>query len=360
VIRARKGETPNIASSGYFPGTVIVANSSYLVIEGLEISNAAGIALNVQESDHVTIRGCHIHDALKAAAYVRGDFVTLEGNDIHDTAKSQDTSCVTSVRHADHRYAKGMIVRSNHVYRCGGECIDNWYGEDALTERNVVHDCRSAGIYNDHARNVRIERNLLYWTDPAFDNPLRAGNRAMAIQLAAEPPFEPGGTYGELANIIVANNVIVGWGWGISYWNSGNTTSDNTFHDVTIANNVVYATKSDPLHLDAPPAIPPKNVRIANNVFEPAEGVASGELPTTGISYVTNDWPKGVPAAAKGDLAVAPAFASPSSNATTADAFKLQSSSPLRHVGTSMAEVTTDFWCAPRAAKPSIGVHEPD
>jgi hypothetical protein len=359
VVRPQAGERVIIhgPSEDPFPGALIVGSSSYVIIDGLEITNAGGVGLNLYESEHVTARRLTIHDTHSGAVYLPGSDLVIEDSTIHDCvlrnrARSGEwDGCVQTAQRADGSHSTNITYRNLLVYRSYGEALNNWYVDGAVTAGNVIYDSWAAGIYNDQARNARIENNYVYWTSDHWANPEFGGTNPAGIQVAAEAAA------GAATNIVIANNVIVAAGWGIAYWNR--ESADSSYGGLTIAHNVIVGSRSSPIRIDAVSTVA-EPCSLANNiVLAGAEPSAIGNA--SAWSVLGNAWQGGIPDFDSDPRSFAgdAALTGPLDAGAAIAAFAPRAVSLALDGGAPVPGVTLDFRCELRSAtSPSLGAFE--
>ena len=353
TIRAAAGAKV-ILSSTSDGGSLALLKSSYVIVEGFEITNSGGVGLSLLDCSYITARNLNIHDVYKGAIFAVTHDSVIEKSTIHNCVMRNShrgnswDSCVQTGRHSDGSSSRNVTFRELVIHDAFGEGINQWYSDGGRTIGNVIYDTWSAPIYNDHATNIRVENNYVYISSDAWKNPVFGNNRATGIQIATEPPA------GNSSHFVIANNVVVGTGWGIAYWNAGSSA----YEDLVIAHNVVANTTLEPLHIDVAQAT--AGCLLTNNLF-----FASGVAPVLGnpeawtVSH--NNWVGARPDFDKNpsSLSVEPLLAGSTGAGQPATNYAPRAGSPLLSAGTPMTAVPYDFYCKPRSQiAPSIGAFE--
>lgn len=351
---------------------VTINQSSHVVFDGFELRNANNGLMSVVDSTDVTVRNCQIHDARQHGLTMSGQQLVAEHNQVWNVALVNTgnstgaggvwPSAMNSLPISSGASSQNVTFRNNLVHDVWGEGIGVYQTDGAVVSGNTVHDSFSVNIYLSQARNVRIEGNYLYALNGEHN---RSGLPATGILMATEPNYvNPQAPPVMLQNITIANNVIVGAGYGLGYFYSmTNVVPENTYQDIHIDFNVIRATQGEPLHFlpVRNNSLPPSGVTVRNNIFEQgANGQAVFLSDPSAWSFAYNDWPGGIPAVAAEphSLAVDPTFVNPQLGGP-ADGFRLQGSSPVIGRGQPVPEVTADYSGISRnSSQPSLGVFE--
>jgi hypothetical protein len=344
-----------------------------VLFRSLEVCNGPrGISLG--ECTYVTVRNCSAHDVQSRALGGSGDHLTFEGNKVWNACLMNENNgqisrgqrggwpaAVQTWKRDDHSATTNVVFRNNEVRECWGEGIDAFFCDGGVIEGNTVRDCYSVLIYNDTARNIRMDRNYLYISTDKFDRS-DTKHSATGILISMEkydfqvPPITD-------EDYVISNNLIVGTGSGISYWHdAGNTKPVNSYRSITVCHNVVKDTKGDALRFDAVPAAnnAPAGCVARNNIF--FKGSSGGALSLGNAAAWTlshNCWPNGVPAGAKepNSFAADPQFLKPAGGGP--EGLKLSPTSPCLGKAMPVENATADFWGTPRRkTQPCIGLHE--
>jgi hypothetical protein len=379
TIRAFPKEMPVLDGTGVkmdlYDTLFELTKSSHVVVDGLEVRNAAGRGINLHECAAVTVRNCSIHDVQCRALGGSGEKLLFEGNKVWNACLvNADNAFVkagkkggwpatvqTSMRD-DKRASTDVVFRNNEVRDSWGEGIDAWFLDGGAIEGNTVRDCYSVLIYTDTARNLRIDRNVCVVANDRF---YRADLKSppAGIHFATERyDFEVPSLPDE--NIVVSNNLVIGTGHGISFWcDAGNTKPYNTYRNILVAHNVVKDVWWDPVGFDKVPdgSPAPSGCAARNNVFyKGKKGGGISIANPAAWTFSANCWPDGIPALAKdpASFKADPLFLKPETNAP--DGFRLSAQSPCLGRAQPLKEVAADFWGTPRRkTTPCVGLHEP-
>jgi serine/threonine-protein kinase len=127
--------------------TLLVTNSSYVVIEGLRAAKAPRAAIRIQMSDHVQVRRCVLGENREAAVW------------------SGDSS--------------DLVLEENECYGSGMDGIKHFRaGRQITLRRNLIHGNAEAGIELDGemiGSRERMVRGVLIEDNTIFDNGARGG-----------------------------------------------------------------------------------------------------------------------------------------------------------------------------------------
>jgi hypothetical protein len=346
------------AGSGAQPvvgGFQIAAN--YIKVSGFEITNhnataPAGFGIYLIGSN-VYIANNYIHDLYFEGAMISGDGDPNSAGTSNNTLiNNRFVRCEMAAAQIEGRnnLVQGNDVSYTRQYPAGGPVragadadAFRFFGSGHIFRANRIHDIPwgTAENPNPHtdcfqtwgpAANIVIERNFCQWpqTAPTFDNEV-----AMIT-----------GASGTTAGIIFRNNEFVQMRQGINV---------NGAAGVAVLNNDFTGILQEGVILVQAPG-----ARITNNVFY---NVGSGEdsyvcadaVSGTSLQVATNDHfiPGGTSGTYCGNaphLTLDPLFY----NAAALD-FHLHSNSPLIGLGTTLAQLTNDYYGTARAAGNDVG-----
>jgi hypothetical protein len=363
IFRVAAGESVVFDASGSSDwAPFAIRNAAWVVADGFEVRNTAGYGVLVESSHDIVVQHCSFHDTHWNGVFVMGTNIKIVDNEIYRAVLGNENGsmgsggwgCGIESGQSNGALATGFLVSGNHVHDIWGECINSFFVDGAIIRRNRVHDCYSVSIYNDHARNVTVEGNLIYETSDTYAR-RDSGSRAQALQFSVE--YYDGDTPFALENITVKNNLIVGTNTGFAYWHDGRVGSaENTYRNLRIINNTVVGTTSGSVMQFDSASGTPSGV-FANNIALGAAYVGNPGAWT----FEHNDWgPGGVPAAATGtgNLAQDPGFVSPVPGGPV-EGYDVGSGSPCRGAGAPQSDVLVDFACVTRSAThPTLGFLE--
>ncbi len=370
TIRPYPGETvifdgTNAGISGS-ESVIVINTSSYIVFEGFEIQNSPGRGLSTYEAHHITIRNNRVHDVQQRGLSGAGDNLVFEGNEVwravlenKDEAKSSGWSAVMAIyKRADGSDSTNITIRNNHIHDSWGEGIIPSYADGVVIEGNIVHDTYSVNIYLNRSNGVTVNGNYLYNTVDTY-NRSDHGYPAHGISLANEGPSAGQGTYAN--NVTMANNLIVGTGSGIRYWQAGISDPENTYRNLKIYYNVITGTHIAAIYIDEVDAAhyAPSGVVVQNNIIHAGTNGTTLDIGNPEAwTFSHNNWPNGVPPLATGpnNFSEPPQFVNPTV-AGAPTGFKLQSGSSSIGRGTPV-DIITDYWGNFRGQQPTVGIHE--
>ncbi len=340
-----------------------VSNSSYVLVEGLEVTGGSSALVHVEESDHVTVRDLRLHGAKREGLLLLGSELVAEDNEIWDVATINTGGTmgggwpggIDTFHRKGFALTTNLTIRRNRVHDVWGECIIAAFVDGVTVVDNTVADCYSTGIYGDHARNVRIERNLVSVTSATRDiegSPM-TGVDFMVEKYGGDHP----GPF-PTEHVVVANNVVarVGTAFG---WYADFDAKGNSYRDLVFAHNVVFQGKDAAFRFRKPGAAAGAAgpVRIVGNIIVApmAYDVRGAPITATGNCYEVEEI---------GDLVDSKAVLGPCGLAAPAlplvfESFRLTPGSKARAAGAPAPEVPFDAFCAGRSkTAPSIGVAE--
>ncbi len=254
TIRAASGEQPHIHYVNGGQNIVNIANSAFLVLDGIEFSGGSrGIRLTA--SSDITIRNCHVHhtaaNAISAndigSVYARLNIVHNEIDHAGGTAEGLYLGCNNDgCRIHDSLIANNYIHHLNDPGVTQGDGIEIKAGSYAnIVRDNVIHDTAYPGITLYHtngngAPNL-IERNVVW---ASGDN---------GIQVTADAT--------------VRNNIVLG---AVAHGIGIHASQGGAVGNLVIVNNTVLKATGDALHINDVSG----SVLVANNALYAQSGRA--------------------------------------------------------------------------------------
>jgi hypothetical protein len=344
---------------------ILISNSSYIIFKGFEIQNSAGRGLSTYEAHYVTIRDNRIHDIQGRGLGGGGTHLVFEENEVWNTVLENEdeaipgsgwSAAVSTYYRANGAESNDIIIRNNHIYNSWGEGIIPIGATNVIIEGNTVHDTYSVNIYVSASHDISITRNYVYATTDTY-NRSDHGYPANGIGLANENPTAAN----YLEDITIANNLIVGTGAGINYWQSPNPLPYNTYRNVKMFYNVIMDSHHTAILFDQinNPYWTPTGVELQNNIIYTGDNGTSLDIGNqTAWTISHNNWPGGVPAPATGsnNFSAPPQFVNPVIGGPVSG-FKLQAGSSSIGQGTRV-DIVTDHWGNLRGNSPTVGLHE--
>ncbi len=319
---------------------LVVITGQYIDFKNFEMRQSHHIGVSIWGGMHVRIQNNIIHDTSIDGIYVGSTDtdVLVNGNTVYNTnllySSSHGTGGWGSAINAN---GNGRIrVTANNVYNNYGEGIA-FRGSGALISGNTVHDNFSVEIYLNNATNSTVQKNLIYTTNNS--NFYRNGQPSAGIQLANEDNSNL------LNNNKILNNVVLGGAEGLAYFS--NYGFGGGLKNTVIANNTFYTATGTMLVIEQDAGH--TNTVIANNIFyQTGSGAMSEVAANSGLSFQNNCWYGGSAgsAAGSGDMSADPLLVNPGS--TLASDYKLQPGSPAIHAGSTVSQVSDDFFGTPR------------
>ncbi len=249
----------------------------------------------------------------------------------------------------------GNMIEGNTVSRNYGEGIDIYSSNRNSVIGNHVFDNFSCEIYIDSSSDSVVSRNFTYSSGNSgfFVKRLLDFRPAIGIAIATEPGAP---IVLDVRNTQVTNNVDVGSGHGLRWWNEG---SSGSLSNSLIANNTFVNEIGPAVEIDAYPGN--ADNRIANNIFykQSDDALAAGSV--RGNSFDHNAWFGRLPSRfhGPGDVLADPLLVGPLGRFELQN-YKISNTSPVRTAGAAIEPVTTDLWNARRTIPYSIGASEND
>lgn len=269
TIRAASGEQPHITYVNAGQNIVNIANSAFLVFDGIEFSGGSrGIRLTA--SSDITIRNCHVHhtaaNAISAndtgSVYARLSIVHNEIDHAGGTAEGLYLGCNNDAcRIHDSLIANNYIHHLNDPGVTQGDGIEIKAGSYAnIVRDNVIHDTAYPGITLYHtngngAPNL-IERNVVW---ASGDN---------GIQVTADATLR--------------NNIVLG---AVAHGIGIHASQGGAVGNLVIVNNTVLKATGDALHINDVSG----SVLVANNaLYAPGGRAVYADGTTAQVSMLAN------------------------------------------------------------------------
>ncbi len=369
TVAAYPGERPVFDGSGIALARnegLVHVTASDLIFDGIEVRNSTARGFFVYNSDRVTLRRSYVHHIRTKGYAGTGDDLVVEDNVFEELVTGNAggrglrpwPAGISTWHRPDGRAVKGFVFRNNQVKRVWGECVISLFTVNSEISGNRISNCHSVGIYVDNARDVLIERNTVRSTTDEF-NRVDNGKRMTGINIAVENYSSSGSIRSE--DIVVRNNLILGTDRGINfYYDKNNTSSENSYRDLTLAHNVICNTVDTPIKFATAEGSYPSNNKLMNNVMCKGQTQSVTDLVINQDSAWTishNSFPNGTGSKSGANSVTGdPGFLN--SGGTNLASYKLRNDSKLIGAGVVMSDVERDAFCALRKTQPSIGLHE--
>ncbi|MBL7064963.1 MAG: right-handed parallel beta-helix repeat-containing protein [Anaerolineae bacterium] len=366
TIAAYPGEHPIIDGYNQLPGDyyrmLIVLSGNYLILDGLEIQNINGTAIQIRGS-YNTVRNAKIHHCTNKAVLIGGTGYCSGGvTNSHNVIEDNEV-WMTSLIHQNvntggkwagaisaARCPSHTTIRRNIVHETWGIGIQVYEGYDTIIEDNITWNNQLEHFYVNNAPRTLVQRNLAYNTpDSIFLFKDMPGTTFAFCDERAEPVT---------TNVTIINNLSLGGNRGFYFYNQ---QSGSGLKQFLIANNTFVNSRIAGIQIASGSH---ENSRIYNNIF----------LETGTVAIVPNDpdldfshnlWAKAPSAAASSphDVITDPRLAQSGSTdpgLLNPDWFRLSSDSPAIDAGLTSSEVPDDFDGVPRpqGAGYDIGAYE--
>lgn len=366
VIRPATGahvviDGSHTSNSVYEAALDLQSNTRHLVVDGLEIVNLSGRGVHLGDAESVTVQNCVVHDTRDAGFSISGRHLLIDHNEVYRIALVNENGLGGGWPGAVmtdwwRTSSSDVVFRRNHIHECWGECLIALFLDGGQIVENEIHDCYSVAVYLDNARNMRVERNVIYRTSSRFDHAGKGAANGILLGHEHYPVEDRGSFPYPTENILVANNLIAHTKSVGSWLEDRDVTPLDTYRNVTFAHNVIYQPVSDALIFGDSASYPASNLAFINNVVIDGGGVW---LATPGACVFSHNCWQNTPGAppAEGDQNGC-ALLAPSVPPVPED-FRPIAGSPLLGAGIPVAGVGRDFFCAARSATaPSIGLAE--
>jgi hypothetical protein len=233
-----------------------------------------------------------------------------------------------------------------------------------LIEGNVIYDNWALNIDLDQCSYTTIQKNLVYGTPD--ESWFRGSSKpSTGIMLSNEGIKDSSGNIYPIGHDRkVINNIVVGSGASLYFWNgdgTGGGLPTSALKNDLIANNT-FVTSGRGIKIDPGPH---SNSRIINNLIISTGDLVGSMDSTSGITLANNLWSMSPPSSMSSptDIIGNPLLVDPNhvlkAGEVLPDWYRLRSGSPAIGKGASLAEITIDFWGSSRPSRqPDIGAHE--
>lgn len=252
TIRARDGERAVIRQSSTANNVIEIADSSHLVLRGLEFAGGSQ-GIRLIDASHITIRQCDIHDtgdvALSANTSGTYEGLVIVRNHIHDTNGTGE-GMYLGCNHDACRVANSLI-EGNYIHDTDASTVEQGDGIELkegsygnVIRHNVIHDTNYPNIITystvgNGPPNI-IEGNVMWGSG---DNALQVAADAIIrnnVILGAPVAFQAHQA-GSPSNIRFVHNTVVHTGPAVEV--------RNVSGPVIIANNAVYSRSGPAIRL---------------------------------------------------------------------------------------------------------------
>ena len=257
LIRAKAGELPVIVYPSASQNVINIESSEHVTLRGLEVTGGSH-GIRISDSDFITVEKCHIHHTNDVAlsANVPGssyEGLVLRGNHIHDTDHTGE-GMYLGCNYDDCRMFDSLI-EGNHIHHTNGPTVSQGDGieikegsYDNIVRDNVIHDTNYPCILTystggNGGPNI-LERNLMWGCgDHAIQSAADAVIRNNVILGAAQDGIrnQPHQN-GVPGNLVITHNTV------IAPANSA-VRSSSIAGSVIIANNALFAQSGDAIRV---------------------------------------------------------------------------------------------------------------
>jgi len=349
----------------------------YCIVDNITVRNSSGRGIGYHEVSNITIKNCTIHDVQYRAIGGYAHYVTIEGNEIYNAMMANENGSICNngdcngggwspAINARSNYltnipSTNIVIRNNNIYDCWGEGMNIVNTIGVLVEGNTISNTFSVGIYVDKAKDVVVKDNFVFMNDDLYNRPDRS-YPANGISLSNEAVFHEFSP--QVSNVLIYNNILAGCGRGITYFqDSQNTEPENTYTNIGIYYNVIYAPVDRAFRIaEVGPEFPaPSFAYLKNNIIFSVEDQPSF-FPQASLWDIShNNWIDSIPEFAMdvNSFTGTPYSVAPDLSIEDQSQYYLQAGSNCIGAGTPIVGVTTDILGAFRdSLTPSVGIHE--
>jgi parallel beta-helix repeat protein len=355
AIQAYPGEAPVIDGTGTAASTdlVVFSNAQYVDFSGFEVRNSTHIGICVYPGSFLTISNNNVHGSVRNGIWAgystfgTTSDLTISGNTVWNNVLENQNRTMSGgwAQAIGTQSANRVTITNNKIYQNYGEGIAYVLSDGGTIKKNEVYDNYSVEIYLDNAQTTTVDGNLAYTTgNTAY---YRSSYPASGIGTANESYS----TSNPLNSLTITNNIVLNSKYGFYYSNEAN---GGGLQSVTVANNTFYKGAVDVLWIASAAH---SNSVVENNVFYQVGNVMTN-VAGSGVTYRNNNWSGGTAGAAAGagDVIADPHLANP--GGLTAADYKLIAGSPVVASGITLANVTVDYFGAPRVVAFDLGAHQ--
>lgn len=357
-LYAYPGEFPVMDGQGWIPGTwgsLILLTGNYIDVSGFELKNSAQYGTMLY-GHHNAVRNMNVHHSYLNGVTARGDYSLVENCQVwqNSTDNYQGSgngswgAGLTAARDPVNGITDGAILRGNTVYNNWGEGLSTFEANGTVVEDNIVYDNWAVNFYLSNLINGLARRNIIYAT---ANNPM--GRRSTGISLADENSQNPS------ANITIINNIVYATASNFTWWSG---TPNSGMNNVQVANNTFVNANGTNIAIGYGNH---QNMRFTNNIVQQDDSnqIAWVDSRNSGLSFTRNLWSKSRPGnVSSWDDIVADSILTRSGSTgagqLTGDWFKLQSSSPAINKAYVISAITDDYFDNNRDSTPDIGAVE--
>lgn len=346
------GHKPIIDGSGPQVGAqhLFFIDGDYITVKDLEIRNSTRDGIVVYQAVGVIVENCYVHGCWQAGIMSEGTT-----NASNDGTIIRKCFVERNVRHnltGAAGYGQGIslsigqngIVEDCIVTRNMGEGIGLQKGHSGGTvRRNISGDNYKINMYNDACNNSTFDRNFCFATGFVETQVYGTGARPNGFTWSRETGS------GAVTGLKVTNNIFANCNYGMLYFiqlaNAGYTGA-------VIAGNTIANPITAGIRIEGGASA--ANNTISNNIFHSDTGVPAAAGDWNGYFTDYNLF-SGCPPIGGHYLTGDPLFANPSGTLSIATDFALQSGSPAKGAGTTVAALTTDYFGNTRSGADSLG-----
>lgn len=268
------------------PITIAGESKSTVTIDG---SKGTSYCVRLQGSyltlQNVTVTNCEQHGILVQGKHieVNNTVVTQAVQENNETPHTHWGSGLKVMYGAE-----DIILRNNTVFHNWGEGIAITRGRRVTVAHNDVYDNFSVNLYIDNSSQVKASDNFITCKpNTGFE---RDGHRPLGISLGEE---QYDGWGAQLQNLTLTNNIVVYCHRGISYYSA--EVSGAGLRTANIQHNILWGSQDYGFYLGSFPQT--ADSIFANNTIQQNDGKLAKVISTKGITFYTNTWINGTPAA---------------------------------------------------------------
>jgi len=271
---------------GHVWEALVNITGTHIIFDGFEVKRSMGRGVSVVAAEEVRIINCAIHHSRHGAILVNPDasHVIIDGCKVWQNGAFAPYSRGNSLNWPIIVMARGknIVIRNNEVFNNWGEGMGAGRGARfVVIEGNTVYDNFALQIYVDHAQDVVINRNLVYFSDDATF--YRGGLPSECIAINNETAYATNFS----RNILVINNLVRGCKYNFGLWVQGGQWGTE---DLLVANNTFVEGYEGGMRIAEAVDLPHKNVRLKNNIILQSSGSPLVLETGSGISFSHNLW----------------------------------------------------------------------
>ena len=372
-----KNQVPPVTKKNSSPALLLIDGPN-VTVDGFEVRNSTSRGVNISKSG-VTVRNLYVHDNKNVGLLVSGSSavpvrnVLVENSIVHNNilknAGGEAGGSGLTFIQAEDSTARGNRVSHNY----GEGLVAGRFTRNITFEGNTTYDNRGANIYLVNSINPTIRRNFVFCTDDPISWRGNGGGYrpGPGLQIRDEDfKDQPAPGSGQ----VIVNNIVVGCG---SNFGVSSQIANGGLNNAVVANNSFINARSvsgesaNNIEIDGRASL--KNTRFVNNlIVQTVPGTITRIQYATGTPNLStftvsnnlyskapsNGWVSSEPGRIVAEAQLVNPLMPQRTLLPTPAGYSLKAVSPAIDRGTSVAQVTEDFFKTARSGALDIGADE--